>query len=356
MQMVEIAKALSCEAEIIIMDEPSATITEREISNLFRIIKSLKEEGKCIVYITHKMDEVFRIADEITVFRDGEYIGTYDSDQIDENQLVVKMVDRELTKIYPERTNKIGDVVMKVEHLSQTGVFEDISFDLRRGEILGFSGLMGSGRTEVMNALFGITRPTSGSIYINGEKFGKPRPRKAISKGIGYVTEDRKRNGLVLEMSVYDNTILPSLDKLSNKVGAVNSKQSMKVAEKYKEILNIKTPSMQQKVKQLSGGNQQKIVLAKWLIQNPDVLIFDEPTRGIDVGAKTEIYKLVAKLAEEGKAIIFISSEMPEILGMSDRVIVFYEGKKQGELKKGEATQEKIMMYASDVNEGGTEE
>lgn len=356
MQMVEIAKALSYEAEIIIMDEPSATITEREISNLFRMIKSLKEEGKCIVYITHKMDEVFRIADEITVFRDGEYIGTYDSDKIDENQLVVKMVDRELTKIYPERSNQIGDVVLKVENLGQSGVFEEISFELRKGEILGFSGLMGSGRTEVMNALFGITQPTSGSIYINGEELGKPKPRKAISKGIGYVTEDRKGNGLVLEMSVYDNTILPSLDKLSNKIGAVNRKQSMKVAEEYKEKLNIKTPSMQQMVKQLSGGNQQKIVLAKWLIQNPDVLIFDEPTRGIDVGAKTEIYKLVAKLAEEGKAIIFISSEMPEILGMSDRIIVFYEGRKQGELTRGEATQEKIMMYASDVNEGGAQE
>ena len=356
MQMVEIAKALSYEAEIIIMDEPSATITDREIASLFKIIRNLKREGRCIVYITHKMDEVFRIADEITVFRDGNYIGTYDSQEIDENQLVVKMVDRELTEIFPKRSNQPSDVILKVEHLSQEGVFEDISFELRRGEILGFSGLMGSGRTEVMNALFGITQPTAGEISVKGEKFEKPSPRRSIARGIGYVTEDRKGNGLVLEMSVYDNTILPSLDKLSNRAGAIKSRQAMKTALDFKEKLKIKTPSMQQPVKQLSGGNQQKIVLAKWLLQDPDILIFDEPTRGIDVGAKTEIYKLIAKLAEEGKGIIFISSEMPEILGMSDRVIVFYEGRKKGELSKEEATQEKIMMYASDVEEGGMEE
>lgn len=355
MQMIEIAKALSYNAEIIIMDEPSATITEREIANLFDIIRNLKEDGKCIVYITHKMDEVFRIADEITVFRDGKYIGTYDSDEIDENQLVVKMVDRELTEIYPVKNNQAGEEVLRVEGLSQKGVFENISFSLKKGEILGFSGLMGSGRTEVMNALFGITQPTSGQIYIKGEKIEKPTPRKIISKGVGYVTEDRKGNGLVLDMSVYDNTILPSLSKLSNKAGVVNKKKATKVAEEYRDKLSIKTPSMQQRVKQLSGGNQQKIVLAKWLLQNPDILIFDEPTRGIDVGAKTEIYKLIAKLAEEGKAIIFISSEMPEILGLSDRVLVFYEGNKKGELTREEATQERIMMFASDVEEGGTE-
>lgn len=353
MQMVEIAKALSYDAEVIIMDEPSATITDREVAGLFRIIKGLKEEGRCIVYITHKMDEVFKIADEITVFRDGQYIGTYDAGEIDENELVVKMVDRELTEIYPARSNEAGDVVLKVENLSQEGVFEDISFELRKGEILGFSGLMGSGRTEVMNALFGITQPTSGTIWVNGEKMDKPRPGKAISKGIGYVTEDRKGNGLVLEMSVYDNIVLPSLGKLSGRIGAINRRKAARVAEEYKEKLDIKTPNMQQMVKQLSGGNQQKIVLAKWLLQDPDILIFDEPTRGIDVGAKTEIYKLVASLAKEGKAIIFISSEMPEILGMSDRVVVFYEGRKKGELAREEATQEKIMMYASDVDEGG---
>lgn len=353
MQMIEIAKALAYDAEIIIMDEPSATITEREISNLFRIIEGLKADGRCIVYITHKMDEVFKIADEITVFRDGEYIGTYDADDIDENQLVVKMVNRELTEIYPEKHNQLGDEILRVEELSQKGVFENISFTLRKGEILGFSGLMGSGRTEVMNAIFGIAQPTSGAIYINGEKIEKTNPRKVISKGIGYVTEDRKGNGLVLDMSVYDNIVLPSLDKLSNKFGVVSKKKALKISEEYREKLAIKTPSMQQMVKQLSGGNQQKIVLAKWLLQNPDIIIFDEPTRGIDVGAKTEIYKLVAKLAEDGKGIIFISSEMPEILGMSDRVIIFYEGRQTGELAREEATQERIMLYASDVEKGG---
>jgi len=353
MQMVEIAKALSYDAEIIIMDEPSATITEREIGNLFKIIETLKAEGRCIVYITHKMDEVFRIADEITVLRDGQYIGTYQSTQIDENQLVIKMVDRKLTEIYPPKANKAGEVVLKVENFSQDGVFEDISFELHKGEILGFSGLMGSGRTEIMNALFGLTKKTSGDVYIHGEKVEKMTPQKMISKGVGYVTEDRKGNGLVLEMSVYDNTILPSLGKLSGKAGYINRKKTWQIAEDYREKLRIKTPTLLQKVKQLSGGNQQKIVLAKWLLQDPDILIFDEPTRGIDVGAKTEIYKLVAKLAEEGKAIIFISSEMPEILGMSDRVLVFYEGQKKGELTSEEASQERIMMYASDVNEGG---
>ncbi|MFR3529023.1 MAG: sugar ABC transporter ATP-binding protein, partial [Lachnospiraceae bacterium] len=355
MQMVEIAKALSYNAEIIIMDEPSATITEREIANLFDIIRSLKEDGRCVVYITHKMDEVFRIADEITVFRDGHYIGTYDADEIDENQLVVKMVDRELAEIYPEKHNKIGEEVFRVERLSQKGVFENISFSLRRGEILGFSGLMGSGRTEVMNAIFGITQPTSGEIYVHGEKVDKPSPRKIISKGVGYVTEDRKGNGLVLPMSVYDNTVLPSLSNLSNKMGWIDKKKAVHAAEEYREKLNIKTPSLQQLVAQLSGGNQQKIVLAKWLLQNPDILIFDEPTRGIDVGAKTEIYKLIVQLAEQGKAIIVISSEMPEILGMSDRVVVFYEGRKTGELEREEATQERIMLLAADVEEGGAE-
>lgn len=353
MQMVEIAKALSYEADIIIMDEPSATITEKEVSNLFRIIRNLKEDGRCIVYITHKMDEVFKISDEITVFRDGAYIGTYDSDKITENELVVKMVDRELSEIYPSRANAAGEVVLKVEGFSQDGVFEDVSFELRKGEILGLSGLMGSGRTEVMNALFGITAKTAGAAYMKGEKIEKHTPRQMISKGMGYVTEDRKGNGLVLDMSVYDNTILSSLEKLSNRIGVINNRNALKAAEEYKEKLNIKTPSLQQTVKQLSGGNQQKIVLAKWLLQNPDILIFDEPTRGIDVGAKTEIYKLIAKLAEQGKAIIFISSEMPEILGMSDRIIVFYEGRKKGELSKEEATQERIMMFASDVDEGG---
>jgi len=299
------------------------------------------------------MDEVFRIADEITVLRDGRYIGTYGSEEIDENQLVVKMVDRELTEIYPNRSNQAGEVILKVENLSQKGVFDGISFELKKGEILGFSGLMGSGRTEVMNALFGITQPDEGAIYINGEKIEKPTPRKVISKGIGYVTEDRKGNGLVLDMSVYDNIILASLNKLSGRGGVIQRKKALKAAQEYREKLNIKTPGLQQQVKQLSGGNQQKIVLAKWLLQNPEILIFDEPTRGIDVGAKTEIYKLVAKLAEEGKAVIFISSEMPEILGMSDRILVFYEGRKRGELTSEEATQEKIMMYASDVSEGG---
>ncbi len=347
MQMIEIAKALSFNSEIIIMDEPTATITDREVTHLFDVIRKLKEEGRCIVYITHKMDEVFTIADEITVFRDGQYIGTYDAKEITEEELIRHMVNRELTEIYPERKSQLGEIKLKVNNLCQNGVFENMSFEVRAGEILGFSGLMGAGRTEVMNAIFGITKLTSGEVYVKGEQVTKLTPKKIISRGVGYVTEDRKGNGLVLSMGVQDNIILSSLNRLSNVFGRVKHKKAYKESKEYAEMLSIKTPSLSQLVKHLSGGNQQKVVLAKWLMVSPDILVFDEPTRGIDVGAKTEIYRLIAKLAEQGKAIIFISSEMPEILGMCDRIIVLHKGKKMGELMREEANQEKLLSYAA---------
>lgn len=350
MQMVEIAKALSYEAEIIIMDEPSSTITNREVSNLFKIIKNLKAEGRCIVYITHKMDEVFKIADEITVFRDGNYIGTYEANEIKEKELVRKMVDRELNEIYPLRSNKQGEVKFSVKNLSQEGVFENISFELRAGEILGFAGLMGAGRSEVMNAIFGITKPSSGEIHINGKEIKKPEPSKIISHGLGYVTEDRKGTGLIMDMSIQDNVTISSLLRLSTSYGKIKRRQAAQESIEFISKLRIKTPSANQLVKGLSGGNQQKVVLAKWLMMNPDILVFDEPTRGIDVGAKTEIYKLVAELAEQGKAIIFISSEMPEILGMCDRIIVLHEGHISGETDISNATQEMLLTMAAGLN------
>lgn len=353
-QMVEIAKALSFDSEIIIMDEPTASITNREVEKLFAITRKLKDEGRCIVYISHKMEEIFQIADEITVFRDGCYVGTYHVDEIDEAGLVRLMVDRDLSQIYPERHNVPGDVIMEVEELTQEGIIDHVSFQVRKGEILGFAGLMGAGRTETMNALFGLTGPLTGKIRIEGKEIDKPTPRKMIEAGIGYVTEDRKGSGLVLDMSVRDNIIMASLSKLSH-MGKVNFKKANEQSDEFKERLKIKTPSMEQLAKNLSGGNQQKIVLAKWLMQNPEVIIFDEPTRGIDVGAKSEIYRLIASLAEEGKAIIFISSEMPEVLGMCDRIVVMSEGVKKGELDKSEATQEKILSMAANVVNGQEE-
>lgn len=347
MQMVEIAKALSYNSDIIIMDEPTSSITEGEVEHLFAIIRRLKSEGRCIVYISHKMKELFEIGDVITVFRDGLHIGDYNVGEVDEPQLIKLMVDRDLTEIYPKRHNIPGEVALKVENAGQEGVFENISFEARKGEILGFAGLMGAGRTEVMNAIFGITKLTSGSIMVNGKVIPTQTPKIMKKAGVGYITEDRKGSGLILGMDVADNIILASLDRLSNKVGLINRKKAREDSNEYKNALSIKTPSLTQLVGNLSGGNQQKVVLAKWLMEKPDIIVFDEPTRGIDVGAKTEIYKLVAKLAEEGKAVIFISSELPEILGMCDRILVMSDGKLSGEFSGEEATQEKILAVAA---------
>ena len=351
MQIIEIAKALSTKSDIFIMDEPSSSITDREVDSLHEIILRLKKDGKAIVYITHKMDEVFKIADTITILRDGEYIGTYPAADLSEHELITLMVNRELNEIYPPRSNTVGESTLRVEHLSQAGAFQDISFEAHRGEILGFYGLIGSGRTEVMNAIFGITKPDSGSVHIGEKAVSKARPSKVNDMGVGYVTEDRKGNGLILSMSVYDNILLPSLKKLSGPLGWVKKDTCDKKATEYKEKLTIKTPTMQQLVNHLSGGNQQKVVLAKWLLQDPEIIIFDEATRGIDIGAKTEIYRFVVQLAQAGKTILYISSELPEILGMCDRTIVFYEGRKMGEVQRDSMSQESIMTYAAGVEQ-----
>jgi inositol transport system ATP-binding protein len=349
MQMVEIAKALSYNSEIIIMDEPTATLTNREVDKLFEVINQLRNEGHCIVYITHKMEEVFRIADEITVFRDGKYIGTYNVCDTNQNELIRLMVDRDITEMFPERRPGFGEVCMSVRGLHQQGVFNEISFDLHGGEILGVSGLMGAGRTELVNALFGVTMPSGGEILINGKRVTKPVPKKMISHGIGYVTEDRQGNGMVLSMSVEDNVIMASLGRLSKLGGVIDLKSARHECAGFIQKLQIKTPSPGTLVQNLSGGNQQKVILAKWLMRNPAIIIFDEPTRGIDVGAKSEIYHLIAGLAAQGKGIIFISSEMPEILGMCDRVIVLHEGVYSGAIDIKEATQEKLLSMATGI-------
>ncbi len=348
-QMVEIAKAISYNSDIIIMDEPSSAITDREVDKLFQLINKLKAEGCCIIYITHKMDEVFRISDEITVFRDGKYVGTYNANEINEDELIKKMVDRDLAEIFPVNNSIIKDKKLSVCNLTQKGRFENISFDVHAGEILGLAGLMGAGRTEVAESIFGITKLDNGEIFIDGEKVNIKSPKDAIKCGIALVTEDRKNTGLVLPMSIKENMTLPSTKNLS-KINVINNKKIVSETSKYIESLKIKTPHMDQIVGTLSGGNQQKVVLGKWLMMAPKILIFDEPTRGIDIGAKTEIYRLITELAEQGIAIIIISSEMQEILGMCNRIIVLHEGKISGELAKEEATQEKLLKYATGTN------
>lgn len=348
-QMVEIAKAISYNSDIIIMDEPSSAITDREVDTLFQLINKLKAEGCCIIYITHKMDEVFRISDEITVFRDGKYIGTYMSKEIDEDGLIKKMVDRDLTEIFPVNNAVIKEKKLSVSNLTQKDKFENISFDVHAGEILGLAGLMGAGRTEVAEGIFGITKLDNGEIFIDSKKVNIKSPKDAIDCGIALITEDRKNTGLVLSMSVKENITLPSTKDLS-KMNVINNKKIVDETNKYIKSLKIKTPHMDQIVGTLSGGNQQKVVLGKWLMKMPQVLIFDEPTRGIDIGAKTEIYRIITELAESGIAIILISSEMQEILGLCDRIIVLHEGKISGEVTKKEATQEKLLKYATGTN------
>jgi len=351
MQMVEIAKAISYDADLIIMDEPTSAITDKEVDHLFKMIRNLKEKDVAVIYITHKMEEVFQITDEVTVLRDGKYIGTEKSEDIDSDQLITMMVGRELGEVFIKEESEIKEVLLSAENLSKEGklretTFKDVSFDVKEGEILGFSGLVGSGRSEVMEALFGITNLDSGKIYIKGEEVVIDSPSDAIKNKLALLTEDRKSSGLYLPLPVDENMISASIDKFLSK-NFIDNKKVKKECQELSEKLNIKTPSLAQIVDNLSGGNQQKVLIARWLLTDPDILILDEPTRGIDVGAKSEIHKLMSALAQTGKAIIMISSEMPEILGMSDRIVVMHEGKKMGELTREEATQEKIMNLAS---------
>ncbi|MGN0344029.1 MAG: sugar ABC transporter ATP-binding protein [Lachnospiraceae bacterium] len=347
-QMCEIAKAISHEAKVIIFDEPSAALTEAEIEELFKIIRDLREQNLGIVYISHRMDEIKVITDRVTVMRDGTYVGTLITEECTKDDIINMMVGRVIYED-PKSASAVPEdapVVLKVEHLNAGRMVQDVSFELHKGEILGFSGLMGAGRTETARAIFGADPKESGDIYINGEKVTINTPQDAVKCGIGYLSEDRKRYGIVVQKTVAENSTMACLQNYMKGL-FINKKAEKKIAEEYVESLATKTPSVDQLVVNLSGGNQQKVVIAKWLINDCDILIFDEPTRGIDVGAKNEIYKLMNKLASEGKSIIMISSEMTEILRMSDRIVVMCEGRKTGEVRIEEATQEVIMNMAT---------
>lgn len=346
MQMVEIAKAISYDSKLIIMDEPTSAITEKEVEHLFRIIKWLKSKGVAIIYISHKMDEIFKIADEITVLRDGELVDTVLSSQTSREKLIEMMVGRELKHLFPKEEAQIGDVILEIKNFSRGKKFKNVNIKVRKGEILGVAGLMGAGRTEVMESLFGIVPPDTGEVYINGKKVNIRSPQDAVKHKIGFLTEDRKFSGLYLPLSVKDNMSIVNINNYI-KTGLINHKALEDDCNKLVEMLNIKTPGLDQIVNNLSGGNQQKVLIARWLLINADILILDEPTRGIDVGAKAEIHRLMSNLAKQGKAIIMISSELPEILGMSDRIVVMHEGRLTGELSRAEASQENIMKYAT---------
>jgi ribose transport system ATP-binding protein len=347
-QMVEIAKALSFQAEVLIMDEPTAALTDTEIEDLFRMIQQLKESGVGIVYISHRMEELKRISDRITVMRDGSFIDTVDTDTISTDEIVSKMVGRQIyIASKPTLTSAKQEQVLEVRNLSRGSEIKEVSFQLNKGEILGFAGLMGAGRTEVARAIFGADPVDAGELYVHGKKVHIHHPHDAVAHGIGYLSEDRKRYGLMVDMDVKMNIAVTSFRRFKRFWGWVNDDSIARTAEQYVDRLKIKTPSIHQQVKFLSGGNQQKVVISKWLTRDCDILIFDEPTRGIDVGAKSEIYKLLDDLAEQGKSIIMISSELPEILRMSHRIIVMCEGRITGELSQEEATQESIMRYAT---------
>jgi inositol transport system ATP-binding protein len=348
-QMVEIARALSYNSDVIIMDEPTSALTEAEVEILFRIINDLKKRGISIIYISHKMDEIFRISDSITVLRDGQWVATRPAKEMDSAKVISLMVGRELSQVFPKVEVAIGEPILEVKNLTRHGYFEDISFSVRKGEILGLSGLMGAGRSEVMRAIFGVDKLDSGEIYFGGKRVHIHSTKDAINLGMGFVTEDRKELGLILCRSVRENVTYASLDSLSTGP-FTNMKHEIKATKDMIHKLSIKTPTYKKRVGALSGGNQQKVVLANWLLSKPKVLILDEPTRGIDVGAKYEIHKMMCEFAGQGMAVIMISSELPEILGMSDRIIVMHEGKQKAEFMRGEATQEKILHSAVGVS------
>ncbi|WP_019004497.1 sugar ABC transporter ATP-binding protein [Cohnella laeviribosi] len=347
-QIVEISKAIFRNVKILIMDEPSAALSVAEVEKMFQVIRKLKERGVAIIYITHRMDELFEISDKVTVMRDGEYITTVQTKETNRQELVNYMVGRELKETFPVRPQPSDEVVLKVKDLSGNG-FRDISFELRKGEILGVAGLVGAGRTEMARAIYGADKKHAGRVYVNGRLANTSSPAKSIRNGIGMIPEDRKQHGCLLTRSILTNISLSSLKQIS-KLGFINKKKERELAQAYKDELMIKAPNLEQLVGNLSGGNQQKVVIAKTLAANCNVIIFDEPTRGIDVGAKQEIYKLMAKIVSEGNAILMITSEMEELIGMSDRILVLHEGKSQGILEKHEFSQSRILEMASGIS------
>lgn len=346
MQMVEIAKAVSYGSKLIIMDEPTSSLTQAECDKLFKIIARLKAQGVSFIYISHKMDEIYRISDEITVMRDGQYICTKEVCDISSDELISSMVGRKISALYPKQDVEIGETALSVRNLTKNGKFYDVSFDVKKGEILGFSGLVGAGRSEVMEALFGYEPADSGEIYIGGVKRQISSPRDAIKYKLAFLTENRKETGIFQPLNIIDNIIMPSIG--SYRRGVLLDKGKIEqVCTREIRRFRIKTPNLNFIINNLSGGNQQKVLLARWMATEPSVLILDEPTRGIDVGAKAEIYQYMSELAAQGKAIIMISSEMPEIIGMCDRVVVMHEGRISGVLNRGELRQESIMRCAT---------
>jgi ribose transport system ATP-binding protein len=346
-QMVEIAKALSCKSEILIMDEPTSALSESEIDELFKVIHQLRKEGVGIFYISHRLEELKHIVDRISIIRDGKLIGTHDYGSLTLDEIISKMVGRTLQDKFPHRDIKIGEKVLEVKNLYRKDELEDIHFSLNKGEILGIAGLMGAGRTELARALFGADKIDKGNIYIDGKEVAINSPRGAIKEFLGFITEDRKKDGLAMTLTVDDYIVLANVKNVSNGLGIISKKKKREVGIRFTNDLKIKTPSLQQKVNKLSGGNQQKVVLAKWLCRKTKILIMDEPTRGIDVGAKFEVYELMNQLVSEGMCIIMISSELPEIIGMSDRILVLCNGRVSGEISKHEATQERILSMAT---------
>ena len=349
MQSVEIAKAVSANCKVLILDEPTSSLTANEVEALFRIVEDLKAEGVSIIYISHKMDEILKISDEVTIMRDGQYIGTWDAKELTTDFIITKMVGRELTNLYPKRENVPGEVVFEVEDFTSINPksFRHVNFQLRKGEILGVGGLVGAQRTELMEGLFGIRAHERGKITYNGKELKINRPKDAIDQGIAMLTEDRRGSGILGVLSVADNISVASLKQYLDFGICLNNKKVEKLVQDNVEKMNIKTPSSKTQIQSLSGGNQQKVLIGRWLANNPDVLILDEPTRGIDVGAKYEIYCIIAELAKQGKSIIMISSEMAELIGMSDRVMVMCDGRVTGFIDGKEATQENIMELAT---------
>lgn len=350
MQMVEIAKAVSHEARVIIFDEPTSSLSDKEVDFLFKVMNQLRDKGVAMIYISHKMDEIKRIADDITVMRDGTYVGTWPAAEMSTDDIIAKMVGRELTKVYPDHVHEIGDVILEAEHLSSIHEksFQDCSFNIRKGEILGFGGLVGAQRTELMEGLFGIRHLSSGTIRMHGKEVKIKRSRDAMDAGLGMITEDRRGNGIFGCLSIKDNTGISIYNKHLKAGFILDHPTINKIVDDSIKQLSIKTPSMQQHIENLSGGNQQKVIVSRWLANDPEILIMDEPTRGIDVGAKHEIYEIMEQLADQGKSIIMISSEMPELLGMADRVYVMCNGKITGEIdQKEDMTQEKVMSFAT---------
>lgn len=345
-QLVALATAVSYNADLIIMDEPTSALTDKEIERLYNIIHQLKREGIAVIFITHKLDEVFRITDEVTVFRDGEFVGSEPVTTLTKEKLINMMVGRTMDEFFHKEPAEIGEIILSVKNLTAGKKFQNVSFDLRRGEVFGVAGLMGAGRTEVMEALFGYKPHESGEIWINGRKVDIQTPRDAIANSLGFVTEDRRLTGLFLDLDVTDNMIMPDV-KTYLSAGLLNARRIREQCQMQRDQLHIRTPSLQQLIKNLSGGNQQKVLISRWLLMGPDILILDEPTRGIDVGAKAEIHRLISELAQHGKGMIMISSEMPEVLSMSDRIIVMHEGQYSGQLARAEATQEKVLRLAT---------